>query len=260
MRFRPCIDIHNGNVKQIVGGSLKDDADYARDNYVSDRDGAYYSDLYYEKGLRGGHVILLNHEGSPYYEESRRQMELALSAHPGFLQAGGGVNPENAEELLNAGASHVIVTSYVFRDGHIDMARLDRMLSAVGREHLVLDLSCKEKDGEYYIVTDRWQKMTDTVMNTATLDELSSYCDEFLVHAADVEGMQKGISESVAAILGAWARKPITYAGGVHSIEDIHKLGDIGQGRIDVTVGSALDIFGGPLSMEKVIEATESIR
>ena len=143
MRFRPCIDIHNGRVKQIVGGSLRDDADYARDNYVSDHDGAYYSDLYYARNLKGGHVILLNHEGSPYYEESRRQMYLALSAHPGFWQAGGGVNPTNAAKFLDQGASHVIVTSYVFSAGHVDMDRLRDMVRAVGKQHLVLDLSCK---------------------------------------------------------------------------------------------------------------------
>ena len=96
--------------------------------------------------------------------------------------------------------------------------------------------------------------MTDVELCSETLDELSQYCDEFLVHAADVEGKQHGIEENVVRILGDWAEKPITYAGGVHDLKDIEKLKDLGNGKIDVTVGSALDIFGGDLKLSDVID------
>lgn len=255
MRFRPCIDIHNGKVKQIVGSSLRDDKGAFDENYVSEQDGAYYSDLYYDLGLSGGHVIILNPVDSQYYEQSYKQAISALMAHPGTLQIGGGINPSNAEAFLDAGASHVIVTSYVFKDGRIDKEKLDIIKKTVGKEHLVLDLSCKKKGDDYYIVTDRWQKMTDTRLTLETLDELGDLCDEFLIHAADVEGKQGGIEENVAGLLGDWAQIPVTYAGGVHSLSDIRKLKTIGRSKVDVTVGSALDIFGGNLSIKDVIES-----
>jgi len=253
--FRPCIDVHNGKVKQIVGSSLSDNKNASLDNYVSEKDGAYYSDMYYDLGLTGGHVIILNPVGSSFYEDSLKQALSALSAHPGTLQIGGGIVPENAGSFLDAGASHVIVTSYVFKDGKIDRDKLEIMKRTVGQEHLVLDLSCKKKGDDYYIVTDRWQKMTDTKLSLETLDELADSCDEFLIHAADVEGKQGGIEENVASLLGSWSRIPVTYAGGVHSILDITKLKEIGKGKIDVTVGSALDIFGGSLSIKDVMNA-----
>ena len=255
MIFRPCIDVHNGKVKQIVGASLSDSHDAAQDNYVSEQDGAYYSDMYYDMGLRGGHVIILNAQDSPYYEESKNQAISALNAHPGTLQIGGGIDPDNAREFLDAGASHVIVTSYVFKNGLINRDRLSMMVKAVGKNRLVLDLSCKKKGDDYYIVTDRWQKMTDTRLSIETLDDLADFCDEFLIHAADVEGKQGGIEENVARLLGSWGKIPVTYAGGVHSIEDITKLKEIGNSKVDVTVGSALEIFGGSLSLEDVINA-----
>lgn len=255
MIFRPCIDIHNGKVKQIVGSSLRDSQDESTDNFISELDGTYYSDLYYTLGLKGGHVIILNPAGSKYYDESLRQAKLALCAHPGMLQIGGGINPDNAKAFLDAGASHVIVTSYVFKDGRIDRDKLEILKKTVGKEHLVLDLSCKKKGDDYYIVTDRWQKMTDTKLSIETLDDLSDSCDEFLIHAADVEGKQGGIEENVATLLGNWAKIPVTYAGGVHSISDIKKLREIGRAKVDVTVGSALDIFGGYLSIKDVIDA-----
>ncbi|SHI40441.1 1-(5-phosphoribosyl)-5-[(5-phosphoribosylamino)methylideneamino] imidazole-4-carboxamide isomerase [Butyrivibrio fibrisolvens DSM 3071] len=255
MIFRPCIDIHNGKVKQIVGSSLRDSQDESTDNFISELDGTYYSDLYCTLGLKGGHVIILNPAGSKYYDESLRQAKLALCAHPGMLQIGGGINPDNAKAFLDAGASHVIVTSYVFKDGRIDRDKLEILKKTVGKEHLVLDLSCKKKGDDYYIVTDRWQKMTDTKLSIETLDDLSDSCDEFLIHAADVEGKQGGIEENVATLLGNWAKIPVTYAGGVHSISDIKKLREIGRAKVDVTVGSALDIFGGCLSIKDVIDA-----
>lgn len=256
MIFRPCIDVHNGKVKQIVGASLCDSHDVALDNYVSEKGGEYYSNMYYDMGLKGGHVIILNASDSPYYEESKKQAVAALGAHPGTLQIGGGISPDNAKFFLDAGASHVIVTSYVFRDGRIDRDKLKEMKDTVGKKRLVIDLSCKKKGDDYYIVTDRWQKMTDTRLCIETLDELADSCDEFLIHAADVEGKQGGIEENVARLLGSWGKIPVTYAGGVHSIEDITKLKMIGNSKIDVTVGSALEIFGGSLSLKDVINAT----
>ena len=257
MNFRPCIDIHNGKVKQIVGSSLRDEGDTAKDNFVSSRDAVFYARMYREHGLTGGHIILLNPVDSPYYEGTRRQAIEALQGAPGILQIGGGITADNAVEFLEAGATHVIVTSYVFKNGKINYSNLKKLVDAVGKDHIVLDLSCKAAEDGYYIVTDRWQKMTDVRLCEETLDELSQYCDEFLVHAADVEGKQNGIEEKVAEILGSWGKIPITYAGGVKDLSDIEKLKKIGKGKVDITVGSALDIFGGPLKMENIISACQ---
>lgn len=257
MRFRPCIDIHNGKVKQIVGGSLKDAGDSARENFVSEADASFYAALYRDAGIRGGHVIILNSQDSPYYQTTRQQAFLALGTYPGGLQIGGGVCPENTEEYLNAGASHVIVTSYVFKNGKISWENLRKMESAAGKEHLVLDLSCRKKDdGRYYIVTDRWQKFTEVPVTLALMEELGAHCDEFLVHAVDVEGKAKGIETELAQLLGSYGKQSITYAGGVGSLEDVEKLRICGQGRLDVTVGSALDIFGGTIPFEALVGHT----
>lgn len=254
MRFRPCIDIHNGKVKQIVGGSLTDYMDQATENFVSEADSTFYAKLYQEKGLSGGHVILLNGSSSSYYEDTKEQAFKAVAAYPGGLQIGGGITPENAAEFLHAGASHVVVTSYVFREGKIDQERLEKMRDAVGKEHLVLDVSCRRKGDKYYVVTDRWQTFTDTVVNHQLLDKLYEYCDEFLIHGVDVEGSAKGIEEQLAAMLGDWGKCPITYAGGIGSFEDLQRLKELGQGKLDFTVGSALDIFGGNLDFNKVCQ------
>lgn len=252
MKFRPCIDIHNGEVKQIVGGSLLDEGNKATENFVSKQDAAYFSRLYADNGLKGGHVILLNPSGSEYYEKTKEQALLALRENPGFLQIGGGINADNAKEFLEAGASHVIVTSYVFKDGKLNKEALQNMVSAVGKDKLVLDLSCRKKGDSYYIVTDRWQKFTEFVLSKELICELSSSCDEFLVHATDVEGLSRGIEENVASILKD-SPIPVTYAGGVHSFEDLDKLRELGNNRVDVTIGSALDIFGGSMKFEDVL-------
>ena len=244
MKFRPCIDIHNGKVKQIVGGSLTDVQDQASENFVSEQDASFYAELYKKAGIKGGHVILLNGHDSPYYESTKEQAILALHTYPGGLQIGGGVNPENAGEYLSAGASHVIVTSYVFKDGRISWENLNKMKETVGKEKLVLDLSCRRKDGKYYIVTDRWQKFTDVTMTLDIMKELGSYCDEFLVHAVDVEGKARGVETELASLLGEYKGNPVTYAGGVGSMKDIEDLRKYGKDRLDVTVGSALDLFG----------------
>jgi phosphoribosylformimino-5-aminoimidazole carboxamide ribotide isomerase len=201
-------------------------------------------------------VILLNPASSPYYEATRQQAMTALAAYPGGLQIGGGIHPQNASDYLDAGASHVIATSYVFQSGRIHYENLEKMVQAVGREHLVLDLSCRKKpeDGAYYVVTDRWQKFTEVRLDPALLDQLGAYCDEFLIHAADVEGKASGIEQEVVTMLGSWNGRPVTYAGGVGSYEDLHQIYRLGQNHLDVTIGSALDLFGGSLSYRRVLE------
>ena len=254
MEFRPCIDIHNGKVKQIVGGSLKDTGNQAKENFVATQDAGFFADLYKNANLKGGHIILLNAKDSDYYEDTKSQALLALAAYPGGLQVGGGITPENAAEFITAGASHVIVTSYVFKDGKIHYERLNELLKVVGKERLVLDVSCKKTDKGYCVVTDRWQKMTDEILNEELLDKLSDYCDEFLIHAVDVEGKAEGIEEELATLLGNWGKKPVTYAGGVHSYEDLEKLKELGKNHLNVTIGSALDLFGGKMVWSKVLE------
>ena len=253
MEFRPCIDIHNGQVKQIVGGSLSDLNIEATENFVATQDAAFFANLYKKAGLKGGHIILLNSKDSEYYEATRAQAFEALREYPGGLQVGGGITSQNAGEYLEAGASHVIVTSYVFHDGKVDYKRLKELERAVGKEHLVLDLSCKKVDGEYRIVTDRWQKLTKEVVSLELMDRLAVYCSEFLIHAVDVEGKANGIEAELAAMLGAWDGLPITYAGGVHSYEDLDLLKSLGRNRLNVTIGSALELFGGNLQWKEVV-------
>lgn len=259
MHFRPCIDIHNGKVKQIVGGSLLDTGNQARENFVAEQDASFYARLYKEDGIRGGHVILLNKAGTFYYEEDVAQARLALTEYPGGLQLGGGITAENAGMFLDMGASHVIVTSYVFSEGKIDYERLKRMLLAVGKEHLVLDLSCRKRDGAYYIVTDRWQKFTEEIVSRDTIEQLQDFADEFLIHAVDVEGSASGVEEELVQMLGEFASIPITYAGGVGSYEDIETIRRLGRGRLNVTIGSALDIFGGNLDYNRILSMMDSV-
>lgn len=253
MRFRPCIDIHNGKVKQIVGASLKDKGDQAAENFVSDQDAAYYAKMYRKYGLKGGHVILLNGRDSDFYEATKRQAYLALSAYPDGLQAGGGITAENAADFIEAGASHVIVTSYVFQGGEILEENLKKLVCAVGKEHLVLDVSCRRRGDGYYIVTDRWQKETDVQVTPCLLERLSASCDEFLIHAVDVEGKKNGIEEALLKELAGWQGIPITYAGGVRNLADLRRLNETGEGKIDVTIGSALSLFGGNLDFEEAV-------
>ncbi len=253
MRFRPCIDIHNGKVKQIVGSSLRDGSKEVRENFVSEKDAAYYAGIYRDKDLKGGHIIVLNGVGSEYCELSKRAALSGLSAFRGGMQYGGSVNDENAGEYLEAGASHVIVTSFVFRDGSLDRSNLAKLQRRVGRERIVLDLSCrKREDGEYYVTTDRWQKFTDLRVNEENLNALADECSEFLIHAVDVEGKGAGIDGSLVRILSTEKKIPVTYAGGVRSLEDVEKIGQYGKGLVDFTVGSALNLFGGKLDPEEI--------
>lgn len=278
VKIRPCIDIHNGKVKQIVGSTLRDNdarsedngkkkpegnrtdqgQSSAAENYVSERDAAYYASVYKEKGLSGGHIILLNSRNDrAAYEADRKQALHALRTYPGGMQVGGGITPQTAGDFLDAGASHVIVTSYVFKDGALDESALSRLLEAVGRDRLVLDLSCRRRpDGQYAVVTDRWQKFTGLCISEEVLEELSGKCNEFLIHAADVEGKRAGVEQDLVRLLGNWQLKsgfPITYAGGVHSIQDLSLIRKLSGGKMDVTVGSALSLFGGDLALDDLV-------
>ncbi len=245
MKFRPCIDLHNGKVKQIVGGTLADGAE-PDTNFVSEKPAAWYAELYRSDGLEGGHVIKLG----PGNDAAARE---ALAAWPGGLQIGGGIGAENAGEWFEAGAAKVIVTSYLFQKGQLDPVRLDLLQEKVGRDRLVLDLSCRSKAGQYHVVTDRWQTFTNMVVNEHSLGTLAAYCSEFLVHGVDVEGRQQGMDEALVELLAAHSPIPCTYAGGVRSFEDLERLAQAGGGRIDVTVGSALDLFGGTLPYAEVV-------
>lgn len=237
--FRPCIDLHAGAVKQIVGSSLRDDGSTPRTNFTSEQPAAYYADLYRRDGLTGGHVIKLGPSNDVAAGE-------ALSAYPQGLQVGGGIQPENAAFWLESGASHVIVTSWLFdAAGHFSLAHLEAIVAAVGRERLVIDLSCRAKGGAWVVAMDRWQKETDLWLKPETLESLSSYCAEFLIHAADVEGKCEGIDADLVAWLGHHSPLPVTYAGGASSFEDLREVDRLSGGRVDLTVGSALDIFGG---------------
>lgn len=236
--FRPCIDLRNGRVVQIVGGTLTDSGAGTRTNFESDRPADWFARRYREDGLTGGHVISLG----PGNERAARA---ALEAYPGGLHLGGGVNAANARSWLDAGASHVIVTSWVFREGRLDDERLKELVGIVGRDRLVLDLSCRRRGDDYFVVTDRWQKFTDLKVEQTILERLASFCAEFLVHAVDVEGLCRGIDRELVARLAAATPLPTTYAGGASSMQDLEDVTAISQGRVDLTIGSALDLFGG---------------
>ena len=252
MKFRPCIDIHNGKVKQIVGGSLRDEGNQAITNFASDYNADFYVDTYKQDGLVGGHIILLNSKTSEYYEATKEQAILALQTYPNGLQIGGGITAENAKEYIEAGASHVIVTSYVFKGGEIHWENLKKLVEAVGKENVVLDLSCRKKDGQYYVVTDRWQTFTNVVVDEKLLTTLAGYCDEFLVHGVDVEGKSSGVELELVKILADWNKIPITYAGGIGSMDDLKEFEKVSEGKLDFTIGSALDLFGGKIPYEIV--------
>lgn len=250
MQFRPCIDIHNGKVKQIVGSTLGGNV---QENFVSGKNATYYALLYKKYNIKGGHIILLNSPDDPFYEVTKMEAVDALKIYPGGMQVGGGINAANAAEFINAGASHVIVTSYVFKDGRIDYDHLKQLVDAVGRRNIVLDLSAKKYPEGYVIMTDRWQVKSDIVINAALLEELSLYCDEFLVHAVDVEGKNRGIEQNLVKTLADYRGIPVTYAGGISSYEDMKVLRKIGNNRINMTVGSALNLFGGTLDFKKIV-------
>lgn len=246
MKFHPCIDIHKGKVKQIVGSTLSGKEAELVTNFQTDLSPAYYAQIYRNDKLTDGHVIMLG-EGN---ENAAIQ---ALNAYPGGLQIGGGINPQNASIYLDAGASHVIVTSYVFSEGNVQWERLANLSKNVGKRKLVLDLSCKKRDGQYFVVTNRWQKFTELILSSDTFGTLAKYCDQFLIHAADVEGKKEGIDEELVSLLARYSPIPVTYAGGVNSINDLERIRDAGNYKVDVTIGSALDLFGGHLKYKEII-------
>jgi phosphoribosylformimino-5-aminoimidazole carboxamide ribotide isomerase len=236
--FRPCIDLHEGKVKQLVGGTLNQTGGRLRTNFVSERSSAWYAQLYKKDNLTGGHLIMLGADN----EAAARE---ALAAYPGGLQIGGGIHLGNAADYLHAGASHVIVTSWVFHQGKLDWDRLHQLIRKIGKQHLVLDLSCRRRGPDYFVVTDHWQKFTTLTITSDTLERLADSCAEFLVHAVDVEGLCQGIDEDLVRMLGQWSPLPTTYAGGARSLQDLETVQRLGNNRIDLTIGSALDIFGG---------------
>ena len=239
MKFRPCIDLHNGCVKQIVGSTLSDaDSNNLQTNFAANHPPSHYAEMYRRDNLTGGHIIMLG----PGNEEAAGD---ALAAWPGGMQVGGGITAANAVSWLDKGAAAVIVTSYVFKDGRVYEDRLRELAGLVGRERLVIDLSCRLRDGSYYVVTDRWQKFTEVRISREALAYFAGFCSEFLVHAADVEGKCEGVARDLLADLAEWATIPTTYAGGVKDLDDLRIVRDLGKNRLDVTVGSALDIFGG---------------
>ena len=235
--FRPCIDLHEGKVKQIVGGTLGA-AEDLRTNFISEKPAAWFAELYKRDGLTGGHVVMLG-------AGNEIQARSALAAFPGGLQIGGGINSANARGWLDAGASRVIVTSWIFQEGRVHWERLNELVKIVGKARLVIDLSCRKRGNDYFVVTDRWQKFTELVVNAETLKKFSEFCAEFLIHAADVEGLCRGIDRELVEKLGQWSTLPATYAGGANSLSDLEIVTKLGQGKVDLTIGSALDIFGG---------------
>lgn len=254
MEFRPCIDIHNGKVKQIVGSSLKDEGNQAQENFVSEKSSAYYADLYRKNGLKGGHIILLNKAGSEYYEATKQAAVDALQAFPSGMQVGGGIHNGNAKEYLDAGASHVIVTSYLFDGDILSREKMQTLKDAVGREHVVFDLSCRKTAEGYQIMTNRWQTATSEYVTIELLKEFEQYCDEFLIHAVDVEGKSEGIEKELVALLGTYEGNAVTYAGGIHAMEDLALLKELGNNRVHATIGSALDLFGGYLHFDEIVK------
>lgn len=246
MRFRPCIDLHEGKVKQIIGETLDRSEQAVVENFVSDEEPAYYAKMFAEDHLLGGHVIMLG-QGN---EQAAIQ---ALQAYPGGLQIGGGITAENAAIYLEQGATHVIVTSYIFQKGQLNMRNLDRIISEIGSEKLVIDLSCKQIGDEWKVATDRWTMISDVEVNQKNIKELERYCDEFLIHAVDVEGKKEGFQEQLVQFLAESVSIPTTYAGGIRTLDDLDLFYDLSSGKLDITVGSALDIFGGQLPYRAVV-------
>ncbi|WP_155591710.1 phosphoribosylformimino-5-aminoimidazole carboxamide ribotide isomerase [Lysinibacillus cavernae] len=250
MEFRPCIDLHDGKVKQIVGSTLGYTNQAVVENFISHHDASYYAQMFANDHLTGGHVIMLG----PGNEEAALA---ALAAYPRGLQIGGGITADNAQRYIDAGASHVIVTSYIFHDGQLDLSRLEHLNQLIGKKHLVIDLSCKMRDGKWFVVTDKWTKFSNFEVNAKSIAYIEHFCDELLIHAVDVEGKKGGMQESLVRDLATWTSIPTTYAGGVRSIDDLKKFNELSNGKLHVTIGSALSIFGGDLPYTNVVKYCE---
>lgn len=237
-KFRPCIDLHQGKVKQIVGGTLRDDGPGPRENFVATAGAGEFAAKFRADSLGGGHIIKLG----PGNDDAARE---ALAAWPGGMQIGGGIHADNASQWLAAGASHVIVTSWLFEDARFSQERLRQLVDRVGANRLVIDLSCRRTASGWTVAMDRWQTLTDLDVAPAVLDRLAPFCAEFLIHAADVEGLCRGIDADLVRMLGTWGGCPITYAGGAATMADVEQVEALSGGHVDLTVGSALDLFGG---------------
>jgi len=235
-KFRPCIDLHNGKVKQIVGSSLSENESELKENFVSQKPAEWYAELYKKDGLKGGHIIML---GKGNEEAAAR----ALKAYPNGMQIGGGINAENAQKYIEAGAEAVIVTSYIFPEGKFSLERLKTISKEVGKNKLVVDLSCYGQR----VAINRWQTLTDFYITKENLEMISEYCFEFLVHAAGVEGKQQGMDLELIKFLGEHSPIPATYAGGANSLKDFETCNELSKGKVNLTIGSALDIFGGTI-------------
>lgn len=262
MRLRPCIDIHNGSVKQIIGSSLSDEKESAVENFKAIKGAPYYASLFKENNLKDGHVIILNSISSGFYESSKLEAINALRSYPKGFSVGGGINSLNASEFIENGASHVIVTSYLFENAMFSNFRLREISDKIGASHLIIDLSCKKSsDGKYHVYIDRWQKETSLVVSLSLFEELYAYCDEFLIHGISVEGRQMGFDEELVDMLGSAATltRPITYAGGISSFDDIKRINELSNGNLDVTIGSALSIYGGNLDFKETVELFNSL-
>lgn len=247
MQFRPCIDLHAGKVKQIVGSTLNKENQEVEENFVANYGADYYATMFKEDQLTGGHVIML---GSGNEEAAAS----ALRAYPGGLQIGGGITTANAKSYIDLGASHVIVTSYIFHDGQLDMNRLHALNETVGKEHIVIDLSCRKKDGKWYVMTDKWAQWSSFEVNAESIQMIEQYCDELLIHAVDVEGKKGGMQIDLIEDLASWTSIPTTYAGGVRNIEDLMLFEKLSKNKLHVTIGSALSIFGGDFAYEEAVE------
>ena len=246
MQFRPCIDLHDGKVKQIVGSTLGRHDIEVVENFTSEHDSSYFADMFAKDGLTGGHVIMLG----PGNEQAALD---ALKAYPGGLQVGGGITADNAKKYIDAGASHVIVTSHIFHDGMLDMERLETLIQKIGKDRLVIDLSCRKREDKWFVVTDKWTRFSDFEVNARSIQMIEQYCDELLIHAVDVEGKRSGMQEELVRDLADWTTIPTTYAGGVRSLEDLQNFKQLAHGKLHVTIGSALDIFGGDLRYSDVV-------
>ncbi|EJD48392.1 1--5-imidazole-4-carboxamide isomerase [Auricularia subglabra TFB-10046 SS5] len=252
--FRPCIDLHDGVVKQIVGGTLSDDGAQLRTNFVASSSASHFAALYKQHNLTGGHVIMLG----PNNDKAAKD---ALAAWPGGLQVGGGITSDNAPTWIEAGASKVIVTSYLFPDAQFSLDRLQGLSALVGKGRLVVDVSCRRKNDKWFVAMNKWQCLTQMEVNKESLDLLSQHCSEFLIHAADVEGLCQGIDAELVQRLGEWVGIPTTYAGGAKSIDDLDLVQQLSRGKVDLTFGSSLDIFGGTLvEFKELVEREERLR
>lgn len=252
LEFRPCIDLHEGKVKQIVGSTLGKEKPVV-ENFVSKKDSSYYAKMFANDGLTGGHVIMLG----PGNEEAAI---LALNTYPNGLQIGGGITASNAKKYIEQGASHVIVTSYIFHDGKLNMVHVNKLVEAVGKEHIVIDLSCRKRNDKWYVMTNKWTTFSDFEVNEENIAFIEQFCDELLIHAVDVEGKRSGMQEDLVKDLTRWTTIPTTYAGGIRSMEDLNKFYQLSKGKLHFTIGSALNIFGGDLSYKEVVNFCKSLQ